>query len=1196
MVYRGKSRVLPVVFSFLLIAATGPRLLAQSTPASTSARVAAKDSIRVAEIQGVVEVLALGGTTWQVVQTNLVLYPLDQLRTAANSRLALRWSDQSIVSFGAFTKLEILPPDRAGDQAGLHLIRGVISFFHRDKPGHIRLVTAGAVAGVEGTEFVLAVNDADATTLSVIDGKVRFGNDQATLLLTNGDQAVAAPGTTPQRTAGFIANNLLQWCFYYPAVIDPDELQLTDGEQKDFADSLAAYRSGDLLAALALYPSGRSGISGGETVYHAALLLAVGEVEPAEQTLSTVADQSGPPKKLGDALRQLIAAVKRQPAATGGKPELASELMAGSYFEQSHPVRETSLRNALQLARLATVKSPKFGFAWERVAELEFSFGETKNALPDLERSLELSPRNAQALALKGFILAAQNQPKLARVWFDRAIAVDAALGNAWLGRGLTRIHQGDKAGGREDLLMAAALEPQRAELRSYLGKAYAHSGDDAHATKELALAKKLDPNDPTAWLYSALLNQQDNQINDAIRDLEKSESLNDNRSVYRSQLLLDEDSAVRSANLAGMYQDAGMFNLSVREAGRAVSSDYANYSAHLFLASSYDQMRSPNWSNLRYETPATSEFWIANLLAPTSAGWQSAIASEKPYANLFDQNRVGVVSDTTYLGRGAFYQEGAQFGTYDNFSYNLDATYVSDPGQRPNNDFENRDVNLSLKYQFTPQDSAFFNIEQAQINYGDENEYYNQANASSSFRLDETQQPNLYLGYHHEWSPGVHTLFLASRQVGNEFAVATNAAQYIAFYSGGNFVTENILTVGEHVTIDPEVNSTELQQIWETPNHTTIIGTRFEWGDVHFQNYEWDSGDLTGNDMSDFPVTYPVIAQQDFRANFHHYNAYGYHTWQIADPLSLTAGLTYDWLHEPADVATAPFADQEKTTIQFSPKAGFVWQPAGQTVVRGAYTRSLSGFINGQSTRLEPTEVAGFNQAFRSFVPESVAGDSSGSKFDTFDLSFEQKFDTGTYLSLAGEVLYSKLNDLQGGFVFYSDSPLNQPVYPLGFNQSENYHEESMVFTLDQLLGKQWSVGAVYSLSEAKLDLNYVNFNTPGFVVQDPSFQVSQGLRSVLSTVNLHANWNHPSGLFSVLEANWYRQSNSGFSPPPGEPGDDFWQFNAYLGYRALHRRMEFTVGLLNIFDQNYQLEPLNLYNEMARGRTFLARLRISF
>ena len=115
------------------------------------------------------------------------------------------------------------------------------------------------------------------------------------------------------------------------------------------------------------------------------------------------------------------------------------------------------------------------------------------------------------------------------------------------------------------------------------------------------------------------MLNQEDNRINDAIRDLEKSQELNDNRSVYRSQLLLDQDRAVRSANLAAMYQDDGMFDVAVREASRAVIYDYANYSAHLFLANSYSQLSDPNLINLRYETPAENEYLLANLLSPVS-------------------------------------------------------------------------------------------------------------------------------------------------------------------------------------------------------------------------------------------------------------------------------------------------------------------------------------------------------------------------------------------------------------------------------------------------------------------------------------------------------------------------------------------------------------------------------------------------
>src|SRR5262249_23638790 len=141
----------------------------------------------------------------------------------------------------------------------------------------------------------------------------------------------------------------------------------------------------------------------------------------------------------------------------------------------------------------------------------------------------------------------------------------------------------------------------------------------DLRATKELRLAKELDPDDPTGWLYSALLKQQQNRINEAVEDLEKSQELNDNRSVYRSGLLLDQDRAVRSANLALLYADADLGDVSVREAGRAVSADYANYSAHVFLANSYEVERRANLSNLRFEAASLNEYLLANLLGPAN-------------------------------------------------------------------------------------------------------------------------------------------------------------------------------------------------------------------------------------------------------------------------------------------------------------------------------------------------------------------------------------------------------------------------------------------------------------------------------------------------------------------------------------------------------------------------------------------------
>jgi tetratricopeptide (TPR) repeat protein len=1157
----------------------------------------ATNEIRIVELQGTAEVAPAAATTWALVQTNQILHPFDRLRTGANSRMALLWSDRSVVSFGALTELEILPPSPSDAQCGLHLLRGIVSFFHRDEPGRIRVITRGAVAGVEGTEFVLAVEpgkDTELATMSVIDGKVRFGNEQATLLLTNGQQAVVEPGQAPVRTAGFIANNVLQWCFYYPAVIDPADLPFTPEEQKILVESLQAYRSGDLQVALAKYPAGRQPGSDAERVYCAGLLLGVGQVEPAEAALASlsVTNASSRPQRIALALRRLISAVKRQPDSAVVRPQLVTEFLANSYYEQSRAIPGISLPAALDSARRAVTNSPDFGFAWERVAELEFSYGHTSRALDALDKSLALAPRNAQALALKGFLLAAQNHTSEAIGWFDRALAVDSALGNAWLGRGLCRIHRGDTKGGREDLLVAAALEPQRAGLRSYLGKAYADAGDYPRAVKELQLAKKLDPKDPTAWLYSALLNQENNRINDAIRDLEKSQALNDNRSVYRSQLLLDQDQAVRSANLAAMYRDAGMDDVAAREASRAVNYDYANYSAHLFLANSYAQLSDPNKINLRYETPAENEYLLANLLAPVNAGVLSPTISQQEYSPLFDRNRFGIVSDTEYLSRGAWTQLGAQFGTFGDFSYDFEAAYRSDPGQRPNNDIEQQEYSLTVKQQLTPQDSVYVNAQLFYVDSGDLAEFYNQNSASPTYRLNEQQEPNVSLGYHHEWSPGVHTLFLAARL--NDTTSVTNFTQPSFFQVFPNntigvptlstFKSAQDITANEHFWNRLDIYSGELQQIWEGPVHNTIVGARIQYG--HF-----DTAVLQANPDPVEAAFLDPPPPQDFTSLFKRISFYGYHQWQIFEPLQLIGGVTYDHITYPENFRSAPISGNETTADQVSPKAGFIWTPLDKTTVRFAYTRSLAGASVDQSYQLEPSQVAGFVQSFRSIIPESIAGDNAGAKFETYDLSLEQKFSTGTYLGISGEILNSTVNRVDGVFNYYPNE-FDDPI-PAGLRENLDYQEKSLLVTVNQLLGRDWSLGARYLLTQAVLNDNFPDVPVSPPAITNPLIP-RQRTEGVLQQLSLSAIYNHPCGFFAQGEANWYGQNNSGYNP--GEPGADFWQFNAFVGYRFLQRRAEVTLGLLNITDQNYSLNPLNLYNELPRSRTLALSLRLNF
>ena len=68
----------------------------------------------------------------------------------------------------------------------------------------------------------------------------------------------------------------------------------------------------------------------------------------------------------------------------------------------------------------------------------------------------------------------------------------------------------------------------------------------------------------------------------------------------------------------------------------------------------------------------------------------------------------------------------------------------------------------------------------------------------------------------------------------------------------------------------------------------------------------------------------------------------------------------------------------------------------------------------------MEPSQVAGFIQSYRSIIPESIAGDNAGAQFETYDLSLEQKFSTGTYLGISGEILNSTVNRVDGVFDYY--------------------------------------------------------------------------------------------------------------------------------------------------------------------------------
>jgi hypothetical protein len=262
---------------------------------------------------------------------------------------------------------------------------------------------------------------------------------------------------------------------------------------------------------------------------------------------------------------------------------------------------------------------------------------------------------------------------------------------------------------------------------------------------------------------------------------------------------------------------------------------------------------------------------------------------------------------------------------------------------------------------------------------------------------------------------------------------------------------------------------------------------------------------------------------------------------------------------------------------------------------VRAAWSRSLGGASLDQSLRLEPTEVAGFNQSFRSLIPESIAGSIAGARFETFGISLEQKFSSGTYLGVSGELLRSKADQTRGFYGLTNSVPsvLDADTAEIAqMGEHFDYEERSLLFTVDQLVGPWLSLGLHYRLSHARLQDDLVALGDS--IPISPDYPVTPRYRpeALLQQLTLQAVVNHSSGFYAGVTGTWYSQDNYGTL---AQPGDSFWQVNLLAGYRSPRRRVDFQVGVLNLTGQDYKLNPLNLYNELPHARTFVTRLQFN-
>ncbi|MCF7674160.1 MAG: TonB-dependent receptor [Akkermansiaceae bacterium] len=1194
----------------------------------------------VIEIENIVQTARGDGAAWTKATPKQTLAAGDRIRTRQRSRATLALTGLYTLRIDQFTTVEITPALVDSSQPTLDLLGGAAFIFSRERDGEIGVKMPAANAALRGTQLVARVWPGGKSFIQVLEGSVELSNSHGRLTLAAGEAGEAAPGQAPRRTAVIEAHNILQWALYYPAVIDPADLGLRQVPAGPLANSLAAYRRGNLLAAVDSLPE-RAPVAAADRLYHAAVLLAVGRLDEARGLLAGV-PQTHPGKR---ALQRMLAAVFREQVEPWATDSLAtaSEALAESYYLQAWAKLEPARLAALR----ATELSPQNGFAWVRLAELEFSAGRTREARTAIDKGLGLTPENARAHALRGFVLSADNRIAEARAAFEEAVRLDGGFGNGWLGLGLTKIKQGHLAAGRADLQTAATVEPTQSIFHSYLGKAMSQEGRKEEAAKDLALAAKLDPYDPTPPLYSALEAQRNNRPNAAIADLEKSLALTDYCRIYRSEFLLDQDRAVRNANLARMYQNAGMREVAVREATRAVESDYTNPSAHLFLANAFDAMRDPDRILLRHETPWFNELLLANLLSPVGGGALSQFVSQQEYSKLLEADGLGGSLTTDWRSSSELRTTASLFGTHGNVSYGLDAYYRNDDGDRLNSDMEIRELYGQLKWQASPDDTFYFLGKWAAQKNGDLFETYDNRSDSPAFRFDEDQHPGLLLGgWNHRWGPGSHTLLLAGRLAADQNLTDPLSSQLLVQRTTDGmrpgFIHTNV--AGDDVFTDPalrfavpypvspgdgksvvyspdllagiapylgtgaldtnfgpgvtthgfdfatrrqwEIYLAEIQHIQQMASHTVLLGGRWQEGRI-----ETDARLNIRRPTFAGGFTTPAV-DQHVESDYRRTGLYAYDYWRVTPAFTFIGGLSWDRVDHPDNFRNPPVNSEQRTDEELSGKLGFTWTPRPWFTLRGAAAQGMGGLSFDESVRLEPSQIAGFGQAYRTLISESLVGSVETPVYQLAGLAAEGKLTERTWWGVTASVFDEEVDRTLGMFTGY-DSPAfgsNTPVYfPDGTPQRLDYREQSLSLTVNQLLGDEFAVGGGYRVTRSRL-----RTELPGLAGWAGADLTD---KATLHEIRLYADWNSPSGWFAHLEGNWFSQDLDE-DPARGvaRPGDDFSQINAWVGYRFASNLCELRAGVLNLGGTDYHLSPLNPHSELARDRTFFALCRLSF
>ena len=1141
--------------------------LTLSVSLSTVNTCSAQEVAKLYSTSGVVDARKGQSGQWVTTEKGTAFTGGDALRTGQASKAAYINSEGILVRLNSGSVVEF-----GGTNGSVNVQAGDAYFLSKD-PHEVPSVTTSLVSGsVRGTEFAVSVKPG-LVTFSVINGQVDLENKFGRVALTSGEEAVTQPGKPPVKRILVKPFDAVQWGLRFPAIVSLQDLReelvalspsandfisaLEKGEWKQ-AESLAAgLKGGSKTIYSALLSELRDGPSfalktlsqspSGSDFAHlltSAFFLEGGDVQQSSEALAKVsADRLSP--SLGavyysqQAIHEIVKNDRSKAAefASSALKKYPSSLQAR--FTLSLTQQSTGdITGALETLQKMESGAENNALILARKAELTFGSGDNAEAARLVAAALQKDPYDGDALTVNGFILLTRDQIDLARDSFNKALSSRSSPAPAHLGLGLAEFRSGNKEGGRMEIQKAVHLDPTNALFRSYLAKSLFELNRYEGSSEELANAKKLDPNDPTADIYEAFNNLATFKPVAALESVEEAIKKNDNRFVFRSKLLLDQDRATRAVGLGRVFSALDFFTPIRISAQKALAEDPSNYSAHLLLKDALSGDPSA-------DSAVVVEDSTALLLAPStfSSTYSTASggASLNEYTTLFEQGQSRSLVD--FIGQGkerGFDASTAHISGGKDHSFLVKYGATVRRGYRDNDYTKNHIGRFSAAYDVTADDKILFDTTFTALDRGDTLLGLNPLINDPDLDITSNQYTGR-VGYRHTFDAGQHVLAQLSYIDLNQKIRDANSQRLVGLEITDG---EALLQQGETAIFanTKDTNGSrgfggDTQHILSREDFSLISGVGF----VSFNQAQANRATVTSSDV-ELPQDFTLESRAD--TNPAAFRGYSYLTLKPTGWLNVTGGSNYT-TQEQAVNASAPLVDDDLKTARWNPRVGLMLSPTGSLTLRGAYFQRVAGASANDFDNLEPVQVGGIRTVFL---------DNPGVQSENYGVGIDWKLPKSTYVGV--EFLQRKFNEpsTSGLDIASFDSSGTQSNRIDNFSSRLYSQEQLVTGYFQQVLSSEFVSSLEHTWSLRQDDLSDISVAT--------------------NKTRLGLNYYHPSGFFSFGSGTWRHQTRDNYFEAGSESVSAFWIFTAGCGWQLPNRHGAVQLVARNIFDETFQYE----------------------